>query len=80
MDGPKAVPLVNQNAGGAQGNPNYALYALAAGTPTAFHSTKQGDITAGYAILFAFCGFAYVLAFGISHLLAPKFAPVTELQ
>ena len=44
------------------------------------HFTKRGDVTAGYAILFAFCGFAYLLAFGISHLLAPKFAPVSDLQ
>jgi ACS family hexuronate transporter-like MFS transporter len=44
------------------------------------HFSKQRDVTAGYAILFAFCGLAYLLAFCISHLLAPKFAPVTELQ
>src|SRR6188768_905708 len=44
------------------------------------HFTKQGDITAGYSILFGFCGFAYLLAFGISHLLVPKFAPVADLR
>jgi MFS transporter, ACS family, hexuronate transporter len=44
------------------------------------HFTKAGDITAGYSILFGFCGFAYLLAFGISHLLVPKFAPVSELR
>jgi len=43
------------------------------------HFTKIGDITAGYGFLFAFCGFAYLLAFGISHALAPKFAPVSDL-
>lgn len=37
--------LVNQNQGGsAQGNPNYVYYALAASTPSAFHSVTQGDI------------------------------------
>ena len=36
--------LVNQNAGGAQGNPNYVYYALAAKTPIAFHSVTRGDI------------------------------------
>lgn len=35
--------LVNQSAGGAQGNPNYAFYTLAGSTPSAFHSTKLGD-------------------------------------
>jgi len=36
--------LVNQNAGGSQGNPNVVYYALAAGTPGVFHSISQGDI------------------------------------
>ena len=36
----------------------------------------QGNIAAGYAILFAFCGSAYLIAFALHHLLAPKFAPV----
>jgi subtilase family serine protease len=36
--------LVNQNAGGAQGNPNYVYYKLAASVPSAFHSITQGDI------------------------------------
>jgi ACS family hexuronate transporter-like MFS transporter len=30
----------------------------------------SGNVTAGYAILFAFCGSAYLLAFGLGHLLA----------
>jgi subtilase family serine protease len=38
--------LVNQNAGGAQGNPNYVYYALAAGANASsiFHSITRGDI------------------------------------
>jgi subtilase family serine protease len=37
--------LVNQNMGGAkQGNPNVVYYALAATTPSVFHSITQGDI------------------------------------
>jgi ACS family hexuronate transporter-like MFS transporter len=35
-----------------------------------------GNVTAGYAILFVVCGLAYVLAFGVGHLLAPSFEPV----
>lgn len=38
--------------------------------------TARGDVTAGYAILFGICGFAYLAAFGIHHLLAPKFEPL----
>jgi subtilase family serine protease len=36
--------LVNQNMGGAQGNPNYVYYALAANNPSVFHSITRGDI------------------------------------
>ena len=38
--------LINQNAGGRQGNPNYVYYPLAAGksASTIFHSVTKGDI------------------------------------
>jgi subtilase family serine protease len=40
-----AQALVNQTLGGkAQGNPNVVYYALAASTPSVFHSITQGDI------------------------------------
>jgi hypothetical protein len=31
--------------------------------------------TAGYAILFMMCGCAYLVAFAVHHMLAPKFEP-----
>ena len=34
-----------------------------------------GNISGGYAILFAICGFAYLIAFACNHILAPKFEP-----
>jgi MFS transporter, ACS family, hexuronate transporter len=34
--------------------------------------TKAGNVTAGYAILFAICASAYLIAFLIHHLLSPK--------
>jgi ACS family hexuronate transporter-like MFS transporter len=36
----------------------------------------RGNVTAGYAILFLFCGLAYLVAFAVGHLLAPSFDPV----
>ena len=33
---------------------------------------EAGNITAGYAILFAICAFAYLVAFAIHHLLVPS--------
>ena len=35
-----------------------------------------GNPTAGYAILFALCAFAYLIAFVIHHLLAPRLEPI----
>jgi MFS transporter, ACS family, hexuronate transporter len=32
-----------------------------------------GKVTAGYALLFGVCGSAYLLAFALNHLLAPRF-------
>jgi ACS family hexuronate transporter-like MFS transporter len=35
-----------------------------------------GNITSGYAILFGVCGSAYLVAYVLNHLLAPKFEPI----
>jgi ACS family hexuronate transporter-like MFS transporter len=35
-----------------------------------------GNVTAGYALLFSICGFAYLAAFALNHLLAPNFEPI----
>ena len=40
------------------------------------HFEKLGKPTAGYSILFTFCGLAYVVAFALNHLLAPRFEQV----
>jgi MFS transporter, ACS family, hexuronate transporter len=37
---------------------------------------SSGNVTAGYAILFVLCGSAYLVAYGIGHLLAPRFEQV----
>src|SRR5262249_11039476 len=34
------------------------------------------NVTAGYTILFTICGCAYLLAFGLNHLFAPRFEPI----
>jgi len=39
------------------------------------HFQAQGNVTAGYAILFGICGCIYLLAFALHHLLAPRFEP-----
>jgi ACS family hexuronate transporter-like MFS transporter len=35
--------------------------------------TAAGNITAGYAVLFSICAFAYLITFAVHHLLAPSF-------
>jgi ACS family hexuronate transporter-like MFS transporter len=35
-----------------------------------------GNVTEGYAVLFAICAFAYLLSFAIHHVLAPSFEPL----
>ncbi|MEO5769621.1 MAG: MFS transporter [Polyangia bacterium] len=35
-----------------------------------------GNVTAGYTVLFMICGSAYLVAFAINHLLAPRFEPI----
>lgn len=37
--------------------------------------TAEGNVSAGYAILFGICAFAYVITFVIHHFLAPKLVP-----
>ena len=36
----------------------------------------SGNVTSGYALLFGICGSAYLVAFGLLHLLAPTFEPI----
>jgi ACS family hexuronate transporter-like MFS transporter len=40
------------------------------------HFKAGGSETAGYALLFTFCAFAYLVAFAINHLLAPRYEQV----
>jgi MFS transporter, ACS family, hexuronate transporter len=40
------------------------------------HFKARGDITAGYTVLFAVCGGAYLVAFALNHALATRFEPI----
>lgn len=40
------------------------------------HFTRIGNVAGGYTALFAICAFAYLVAFAIQHLLAPRFEPL----
>lgn len=61
--------------GGMAGSVGGILFPIVAGKVLDRFSAEN-DVTTGYAFLFGFCGVAYLLAFAISHLLAPKFVPL----
>jgi subtilase family serine protease len=56
--------LVNQKAGARQGNPNPVYYALAANTPSAFHSITQGDIDVDCGGIYNCYGFLGTVDYG----------------
>jgi len=57
--------------GGMAGSIGGMLFPLVVGS-LLDHYKAAGNITAGYNILFVICGFGYLLAWGMMHLLAPK--------
>jgi ACS family hexuronate transporter-like MFS transporter len=44
------------------------------------HFQRGHQETTGYAILFGICACAYLVAFTLNHLLAPRFEMVTDLD
>jgi ACS family hexuronate transporter-like MFS transporter len=58
--------------GGMAGSIGGIVFPLAAGA-LLDRFQAAGNVTAGYAILFTICGSAYLVAFGVNHVLAPRF-------
>ncbi|MEO6001766.1 MAG: MFS transporter [Opitutus sp.] len=52
------------------------LFPPFAGALLDHYKLTAGGESAGYVILFAMCGGAYVIAFGLNHLFAPRFEPI----
>ena len=42
--------------------------------------TAAGNVTGGYNVLFVICAFAYLVAFGLNHLCAPKFEEMSAAE
>jgi ACS family hexuronate transporter-like MFS transporter len=61
--------------GGMAGSVGGVLFPIFAGEILDKYKA-QGNTTAGYAILFSICGGAYLLAFGLTHLLAPRYEQI----
>lgn len=72
---PKEAVASVVGIGGMAGSVGGILFPIIAGK-LLDHFTAAGNVTAGYAILFTFCGSAYLVAFAIGQMLAPKFESV----
>jgi ACS family hexuronate transporter-like MFS transporter len=72
---PKRAVASVTGIGGMAGGIGGILIARAAGLLLA-HFTAQGRVEVGYGILFVVCGSAYLVAWVVMHLLAPRFKPV----
>ena len=73
----KAVASVT-GIGGMAGALGGILIARAAGL-LFDHFKAIGSITTGYGIMFVVCAVAYVIAWGLMHLLVPKFKQITDI-
>jgi ACS family hexuronate transporter-like MFS transporter len=72
---PKRAVASVVGLGGVAGSAGGMMFPILSGK-LLDHFAALGKITQGYAILFAICGFAYIVAFAINSLLAPKFDPI----
>jgi ACS family hexuronate transporter-like MFS transporter len=70
---PKRAVATVTGLGGMAGSLGGILFPIVTGM---LRDHYKSNPTAGYAILFAICGSAYLIAFGLNHLLAPKFEPI----
>jgi ACS family hexuronate transporter-like MFS transporter len=72
---PKRAVASVVGLGGMAGSIGGFLFPIVAGAMLD-HFIAVDNVTAGYAILFGICAAAYLVAFGLNHVLAPKFEPV----
>jgi MFS family permease len=75
----KAVGSVT-GIGGMAGTLGSMVLAFAAGKLLAHYKLPEvNDAATAYSILFIICALAYIFAWGLMHLLAPKFKKITDL-
>ncbi len=76
---PKATVAAIAGLGGMAGSVGGILFPTFCGWMLDRYKDRPGGETAGYAILFAICSTAYLVAFVINHLLAPRFEPIERV-
>lgn len=72
---PKPAIASVTGMGGLAGCIGSAIFPIVTGA-VLDHFKALNNVSGGYAILFTFCGLAYLVAFGVNHLLAPRFEQV----
>ena len=72
---PKSAVASLIGIGGMAGSVGGVLFPMFAGKVLDKYKA-EGNTTAGYAILFAICGTAYLVAFALTHLLAPRYEQI----
>jgi uncharacterized membrane protein YhaH (DUF805 family) len=72
---PKRAVASVTGIGGMAGSVGGMIFPIVAGA-LLDKFTASGNVTAGYAILFGYCAIAYIIAFGVMHLCAPKYEQV----
>jgi ACS family hexuronate transporter-like MFS transporter len=65
--------------GGMAGAIGGVLFPLAIGGLLEFYKAA-GNITAGYNVIFIFCGLSFLLAWLVIHWLTPKMEPYTSIS
>jgi ACS family hexuronate transporter-like MFS transporter len=73
---PKSTIAAISGIAGMSGAVGGMLFPPFAGAMLDHYKQTAGGETAGYAILFIMCGSAYVVAFILNHLFAPRFDPI----
>ena len=73
---PKRTIAAISGIAGMAGAVGGILFPPFAGALLDHYKNTAGGESAGYAILFSLCGGAYVVAFALNHLLAPRFDPI----
>ena len=76
---PKQAVASVTGMGGLAGSLSSAVFPYVTGA-VLDHYKARNDVSGGYAILFVFCGFAYLVAFVVNSLLAPRLDPVPLRQ
>jgi ACS family hexuronate transporter-like MFS transporter len=77
---PKSSIAAISGIAGMAGAVGGIIFPPFAGALLDYYKTTAAGESAGYAILFIMCGGAYLVAFFLNHLFAPRFEPIKPVK